>query len=87
MTNTEARQPNVRHYEIRLQGHLDERRLRRFEGLQGALLATGETLLTGPIVDQAALHSILRRINDMGMPLLELRCVGDTEQGEACQDE
>lgn len=60
-------------YTIRLHGHLDERRARQFTGLTMTLLPEGETLLTGPIVDQAALHGILARIRDMGMPLLEVK--------------
>lgn len=60
-------------YEIRLHGHIDARRARQFAGLSVTLLPTGETLLTGPIVDQAALHGILARIRDTGLPLLEVR--------------
>ena len=62
-------------YEIRLHGHLDERRARQFTGLTMMLLPAGETLLTGPIVDQTALHGILARIRDMGMSLLEVKQV------------
>jgi hypothetical protein len=61
------------YYEIRLKGHLDERRLRHFEGFQAALLPDGVTVLTGPIPDQAALHGILNRIRDMGAPLIEVK--------------
>jgi hypothetical protein len=67
------------YYEIRLKGHLDERRLRNFEGFEAVLLPNGETLLTGPIVDQSALHGILARIRNMGIPLLEVRCLEDPE--------
>jgi hypothetical protein len=73
------------HYEIRLKGHLDGRRLRYFEGFEVVLLPNGETILTGPIIDQAALHGILNRIRDMGMPLIELkqtsRSQGDSKLG------
>ncbi len=62
-------------YEIRLHGHLDARRARQFAELTMTLTPEGETLLTGPIVDQAALHGILARIRDMGMPLIEVRQV------------
>jgi len=62
-------------YEIRLRGHLDERRAQRFEGLTMALLPSGETLLSGPVVDQSALHGILSRIRDMGVPLVYVRIV------------
>jgi hypothetical protein len=63
-------QPLEMVYEIRLQGHLDERRAQQFEGLTLTLLPTGETVLTGPVVDQPALHGILARIRDMGVQLL-----------------
>jgi hypothetical protein len=62
-------------YEIRLRGHLDERRCRRFEDLTITLLPEGETLLCGPVVDQAALHGILSRICDMGVALIYVRRV------------
>ncbi|MGC9396536.1 MAG: hypothetical protein ACP5J4_16960 [Anaerolineae bacterium] len=60
-------------YEIRLHGHIDARRARQFAGLTLTLLPEGETLLTGPVVDQAALYGILARIRDMGMPLIEVK--------------
>jgi hypothetical protein len=62
-------------YEIRLRGHLDERRAQQFEGFTMALLPEGETLLSGPVVDQSALHGILNRIRDMGIPLVCVRVV------------
>jgi len=52
---------------------MDERRARQFAGLTMTLMPEGETLLTGPIVDQSALHGILARIRDMGMPLIEVK--------------
>ena len=73
-------------YEIRLHGHLDERRARQFVGLTTTLLPEGETLLRGPVIDQAALHGILNRIRDMGVSLVYVRQVeppsldGDQEQ-------
>ena len=57
-------------YEIRLRGHLNEGRTWRFEGLTMTLLPEGDTLLCGPVVDQAALHAILSRIRDMGVDLI-----------------
>ena len=62
------------YYEIRLKGHLDERRLHNFEGFDAVLLPNGETVLTGWIIDQSALHGILARIRNMGIPLLEVHC-------------
>jgi len=59
-------------YEIRLKGHLDDRWSDWFEGLILTREDNGETLLTGPVVDQAALHGLLRKVRDLGVPLLSL---------------
>jgi len=59
-------------YRIRLQGHLDDSWACWFGALTVTLAENGETLLTGPIVDQAALHGLLRKVRDLGMPLLEI---------------
>jgi hypothetical protein len=58
--------------EIRLQGHLDERWTDWFEGLTITREANGETRLTGPVVDQAALHGLLRKVRDLGLPLISV---------------
>ncbi len=60
------------HYEIRLKGHLEKRWANWFEGLTITALDNGETLLAGLVVDQAALHSLLRKVRDLGMPLLSV---------------
>jgi hypothetical protein len=57
-------------YRIYVQGHLDPRRTRWFEGLTVSPLPNGETVISGPIVDQAALYGVLNRIRDLGLPLL-----------------
>jgi hypothetical protein len=62
-------------YEIRLKGHLNGRWADRFEGLTITLEDNGNTLLTGPVVDQAALHGLLKRVRDLGMPLLSINFV------------
>ena len=59
-------------YEIRLKGHLDDRWADWFEGLTINREANGETLLTGPVVDQAALHGWLRKVPDLGLPLVSV---------------
>ena len=59
-------------YEIRLKGHLDDRWADWFEGLTLTREDNGETLLIGPVVDQAALHGVLRKVRDLGMPLLSV---------------
>ena len=60
-------------YEIRFKGHLDARRAQMFEGLEMAQEPDGETVLTGPVIDQAALHGILSKIRDLGVPLLSVK--------------
>ena len=57
-------------YEIRLKGHLDARWADRFEGLSFTHASDGTTILSGPIVDQAALHGLLRKVRDLGLPLV-----------------
>ena len=59
-------------YEIRIHGHLDARWAARFEGLTLTLEDNGDTLLTGPVVDQAALHGLLRKVRDLAMPLVSV---------------
>ncbi len=59
-------------YEIRLAGHLDRRWAARLGGLALRHEAGGTTVLSGPIVDQAALHGLLQRIRDLGIPLVSV---------------
>ncbi len=59
-------------YEIRIKGHLNGERLRWFEELTVSALPNGETVLSGPLADQAALHGLLNRIRDLGAPLLSV---------------
>ena len=59
-------------YEIRIKGHLDDRWAAWFGDLTITLEDNGEALLTGPVVDQAALHGLLRKVRDLGMPLLSV---------------
>ncbi len=60
-------------YEIRFQGHLSSYRAQMFEGLEMVQGPEGETVLTGPVIDQAALHGILNRIRDLGVPLMSVK--------------
>ncbi len=62
-------------YEIRIKGHLNGRWADWFGGLVITLEENGDTRLTGPVVDQAALHSLLRKVRDLGMPLLSVNRV------------
>ena len=59
-------------YEIRIKGHLDDKWADRFEGLTITLEVDGDTLLTGPVIDQAALHGLLKKVRDLGMPLISV---------------
>ena len=63
-------QPMV--YQIRIKGHLGRQWADWFGGLTITLESNGETLLTGSVVDQAALHGVLRKVRDLGMPLLSV---------------
>jgi hypothetical protein len=62
-------------YQIRIKGHLSCEWTDWFEGLAVTSEDDGETLLTGPVVDQAALHGLLRKVRDLGIPLLSVVCV------------
>ena len=59
-------------YQIRIEGHLSSQWSEWFDGLTVTLIDNGDTLLTGPVVDQAALHGLLRKVRDLGMPLLSV---------------
>ena len=59
-------------YQIRLKGHLDSRWIGWFDDMKITLTDNGDTLLTGPVVDQAALYGLLRKVRDLGMMLLEV---------------
>jgi hypothetical protein len=66
----QGNQHEPRIYEIRIQGHLDDRRAVWFEGMTLTREDNGATLLTGPVIDQAALHGLLRKVRDLGLPLI-----------------
>jgi hypothetical protein len=71
-------------YRIRIKGHLGPEWSDWFGGLTVTLEDSGETLLTGPVVDQAALHGLLRKVRDLGMPLLSV-CPVEPGEAEASQ--
>ena len=62
-------------YEIRLKGHLDIRWAAWFDGMCLTHESDGTTILTGPVVDQAALHGLLGKVRDLGLPLIAVRQV------------
>ena len=65
-------QPPVRD-EITVEGVLEPRWSAWFDGLQLASDAAGRTTITGPVADQAALHGLLTKVRDLGLPLLSVR--------------
>ena len=67
---TDANKPTI--YKVRIKGHLDSQWSDWFEGLTVTLEDDGNTLLTGPVVDQAALHGLLKKVRDLGMPLVSV---------------
>jgi hypothetical protein len=75
---TAPSQPVV--YQVRIKGHLGRQWTDWFGGLDITLEEDGDTLLTGPVVDQAALHGLLKKVRDLGMPLVS---VSPVEPGQA----
>jgi hypothetical protein len=70
---TNSSQPKV--YQIKVEGHLGLEWADWFGGVTITLEDNGETLLTGPMVDQAALYGLLKKVRDLGMPLLSVNRV------------
>lgn len=69
-------------YEIRAAGHLASRWSAWFDGLTVATDADGTTVIRGPVVDQAALHGLLQKLRDVGIPLMSLTQLPSTTQTE-----
>ena len=68
--------PELGIYEIRLKGHLEARWRGWFDDLTITQAADGTTALTGPVIDQAALYGLLRKLRDLGLPLIAVNRVG-----------
>lgn len=78
MSNNPDSQPDAAQhivYQIRIKGYLGREWADWFEGLTITLADNGETLLTGPVIDQAALHGLLRKVRDLGIPLVSVNRV------------
>lgn len=69
-------------YQIRLKGHLSRQWVGWFEGLTITLEADGDTLLTGTVIDQSALYGLLRKIRDVGMPLISVMRLQNDERSQ-----
>ena len=70
--NPKMDQDTSRNYQIKIEGHLGPQWTDWFGGLTITLEDNGNTLLTGPVVDQAALHGLLKKVRDLGMPLVSV---------------
>ena len=79
---TNPSQPLI--YQIRIKGHLSREWTDWFEGLSITLEENGDTFLTGPVIDQAALYGLLKKVRDLGMPLVS---VSPLEPGQADQSD
>ena len=66
-------------YQIRIKGHLDDSWSEWFEGLRMTYEEDGTTVLTGPVADQPALHGLLVKIRDLGLPLVSVNCAKPNE--------
>ena len=82
----DADQPAI--YQIRIKGYLSQHRTDWFDGLTVTLEEDGNTLLTGIVIDQAALHGLLKKVRDLNMPLLSVNSVdAGTEDTKQATDE
>ena len=70
-------------YQIVVKGHLDSEWSDWFDGLNITLVDTGESILSGPVVDQTALHGVLIKIRDLGLPLLSLTRIVTGRESES----
>ena len=82
-TTTAHQQPDCHWYEIRLQGHLEPRWATWFDEMTLTAERDGSTTLRGPVVDQSALHGVLARLRDLGVPLISLTQVPTDQRPSA----
>lgn len=81
---SDSPQPTI--YKIRIKGQLDSQWTDWFEGLTITLEDNGDTLLSGPVIDQAALHGLLKKVRDLGLPLLSVCPLQPKELGSSCSE-
>jgi hypothetical protein len=82
MSNKRSSRTDPVIYHIQIAGHLGPQWTDWFEGMTITLEDNGETLLTGPVIDQAALYGLLKKVRDPGMPLLSVNCINPgSEEG------
>jgi hypothetical protein len=79
----DSSQPTI--YQIRIKSHLSPDWTDWFEGLTVTLEEDGDTLLSGPVVDQAALHGLLKKVRDLGLPLISVNCI-ESSQADSVND-
>ena len=81
---TNADQPLV--YQFKMNGYLDDQWSDWFDGLTITHEENGETILTGPVIDQPALHGILKKVRDLGIPLISVNRVESDQSGSGRQN-
>jgi len=87
-SNSESEKAQPMIYQIRIRGHLGPHWTGWFSGLTITALDNGDTMLTGPVLDQAALHGLLRKVRDLAMPLVSVMRVkpGQADTPDIKQD-
>jgi hypothetical protein len=78
--------PQAGRYEIRLKGHLDARWAEWFDGLSLTHASDGTTVVHGPVADQAALHGLLQKVRDIGLPLVSVIRVEPDQPADSTSD-
>ena len=77
---------DAQNYRIRIRGQLDERWQRRFTGLTLSVCENGDTVISGTLVDQSALHGVLNRIRDLGLELISVRRINAADDSDLCSE-